>query len=224
MPSLYVHNEAFLAIGVEVDFRNVTSPERLERLYPHASAMGCTTLFVPVLWSQVEPVPGRVDFGFLDRQLSLASRHGMKLGLLWFGSNRGGSMCFPDLPGTDGRPAGETVQVPPDVFAFRSFLRHLALADADRTVVLIQVENEVGTPKRADCRSQSGAPAPSARTCMRDPARGRHRVVPRTLPAPRELLAGHLRRRYRVVPPHSAFVRPGQERAARGRGRACRCP
>jgi hypothetical protein len=142
--------------------------------------MGCTTLFVPVLWSQVEQAPGRFDFGFVDRQLELATRYSLKLGLLWFGSNRGGSMCFPNLPETDGEPAGATAQVPPDVFAdparyrracrvdggpaeslcptceatldrertaFRSFLRHLAIADADRTVVLIQVENEVSTPE-----------------------------------------------------------------------------
>jgi hypothetical protein len=180
LQTLYVHQEPFLAIGVEVDFRNSIVPERLERLYPHAGAMGCTTLFVPVLWSQVEQAPGRFDFGFVDRQLELAARHGLKLGLLWFGSNRGGSMCFPNLPGTDGKPAGDTLQVPLDVFAdralyrracrvdggpadslcptceatldreriaFRSFMRHLALADTDRTVVLIQVENEVSTPE-----------------------------------------------------------------------------
>jgi hypothetical protein len=180
MPILYVHQEPFLAIGAEVDFRNSIIPERLERLYPPASAMGCTTLYVPVLWSQVEQAPGKFDFGFVDRQLSLAFRHGLKLGLLWFGSNRGGSMCFPNLPGINGKPAGETVQVPTDVYAdrkrfrrawcadgeaanslcptceatldrertaFRSFMRHLALADTNRTVVLVQVENEVSTPE-----------------------------------------------------------------------------
>jgi hypothetical protein len=185
MPNLSVHQHPFIAIGVEVDFRNSIVPDRLELLYPHAAAMGCNTLFVPVLWSQVEQVPGRFNFGFVDRQLELAARHGLKLGLLWFGSNRGGSLCFPNLPGTDGKPAGDTVQVPPDVFAdrakyrracradgrpadslcptceatldreriaFRSFLRHLALADTDRTVVLIQVENEVSTPETGRLR------------------------------------------------------------------------
>jgi hypothetical protein len=81
-PTLYVHQEPFLAIGVEVDFRNSVVPGRLERLYPHAGVMGCTTLFVPVLWSQVGQAPGRFDFGFVDRQLELAARHGLKLGVV----------------------------------------------------------------------------------------------------------------------------------------------
>jgi hypothetical protein len=164
---------------VEVDFRNSIKPERLEPLYGHAAAMACTTIFVPVLWSQVERSAGRFDFRFVDRQIDLASRHGLKLGLLWFGTNRGGSAAFYNLPGSDGS-SGSTIQVPADVFedqatyrraagpegsvpyafcptcpatlarevaAYAAFMRHLATTDVSRTVVLVQVENEVSTPE-----------------------------------------------------------------------------
>jgi hypothetical protein len=78
--------------------------------------MGCTTLFVPVLWSQVETSPGRFTMDFVDRQLALAERHGLKLGLLWFGSNRGGCARFANLPGGDGS-SGFTSQVPAEVLS-----------------------------------------------------------------------------------------------------------
>jgi hypothetical protein len=126
-----VDGEPFLALGVEVDFRNAIVPERLEPLYAHAEAMGCTTVFVPVLWSQVEQEAGRFDFRFVDRQLALASRHGLKLGLLWFGSNRGGSMRFRNLPAGEGTIPECTEQVPSDVFSDRARFRRAHRPDGE---------------------------------------------------------------------------------------------
>lgn len=178
-PFLSVGGEPFLALGVQWDFRNTIAPERSEFLYAHAAAMNCTTAFVPVLWSQVEPERDRYDFGFIDRQLALAARHGLKLSLLWFGSNRGGSMRFKNKHYPSEDAAEYTYQVPSYIVAdrdtyrrsctpdgriheslcptcgatlarekaaFRAALRHLAEADTARTVILMQVENEISTP------------------------------------------------------------------------------
>ncbi len=126
MPYLSVQGNPFLAIGAEVDFRNSIAPGRLEPLYGHAATLGCTTLFVPVLWSQVETSPGRLTMAFVDRQLDLARRHGLKLGLLWFGTNRGGSARFANLPGGDGS-SRFTSQVPADVLSDWTTYRRAAL-------------------------------------------------------------------------------------------------
>ena len=83
-PYLSVQGNPFLAIGAEVDFRNAIAPERLEPLYGHAAAMGCTTLFVPVLWSQVETEKGRFTFGFWrDRKGLLGNPLSLFGNLIW---------------------------------------------------------------------------------------------------------------------------------------------
>jgi len=99
------------------------------------------------------------SFGFVDRQLDLAARHGLKLGLLWFGSNRGGSMCFPNLSGTDGKPAGDTLQVPPDVSADRPRYRSCEKG-AGPTAGSIPRRGTIALTSRV-CRPTPGRPLPS---------------------------------------------------------------
>ena len=179
----YADGEPFVALGVQWDFRNTIAPARSEYLYEHAAAMNCTTAFVPVLWSQVEPERGCFTFAFVDRQITLAARNGLKLSLLWFGSNRGGSMRFKNKYYPDEDAAEFTYQVPgyiaanPGIYrraclpdgraqeslcptclatliaektAFCNLLRHLAEMDQARTVILMQVENEISTPEITD--------------------------------------------------------------------------
>ncbi len=172
-PALFCEGKPFLAIGAEWDFRNSIAPERSEFLYEHAAAMGCTTAFVPVLWSQVEAAPGRFAFDFVDRQIQLAEGCGLKLVLLWFGCNRGGSLGFLEPGGRpvsqvpqdivadpaayrractpDGRPQASlcpacAATLSRETAAFRSLLAHIRDRDQRRTVAMMQVENEVSTP------------------------------------------------------------------------------
>jgi hypothetical protein len=76
--------------------------------------MGCATFFVPVLGSQGETFLGQINMLFVDRQFELARRHGLKLGLVWFGSSRRGSARFANLPVRDGS-SGFTSPVPANV-------------------------------------------------------------------------------------------------------------
>lgn len=126
---LYVDGEPFLALGAQWNFRNTIAPERSEFLYAHAAAMNCTTAYVPVLWRQVEPAPGRFAYDFIDRQLALAARYGLKLVLLWFGSNRGGSMRFKNRYYPSGDREEYTYQVPDYVQNNPAVYRRACLPD-----------------------------------------------------------------------------------------------
>ncbi len=82
----------------------------------------------PFLCSQVETSAGRFEFGIVDRQRDLASRHDLKLYLLWFGGNRGVSACYWNLTCGDGS-SEFTSQVPVDVLIDRARYRRAVRPD-----------------------------------------------------------------------------------------------
>jgi beta-galactosidase GanA len=118
---------------------------------------------VPIAWEQVEPAEGKFDFSFLDTLVAQARQNKVRLVLLWFGTWKNTSpqytpawvkldhQRFPRMVGKDGKPSyclspfGEgTLQA--DQRAFVAMMAHLKKIDAKhRTVILVQVENEVGT-------------------------------------------------------------------------------
>jgi hypothetical protein len=55
-----------------------------------AAADGFNTVAIPIHWYEVEPRKDAFDWSVLDEYLALATRHGLKVELLWFGANSGG--------------------------------------------------------------------------------------------------------------------------------------
>lgn len=139
-------------------------------MYPAAAAMGLNTLKVPIKWSMVEPSEGVYDFSYVDHVRRMAEKHHLKLVLCWFGhyasgagtlySNMQGDVFapmyiiqdtsrFPRAVDADGNPHHDAASydhpatVEREVAAFRAFMEHLSQVDSKRTVLMIQVENEV---------------------------------------------------------------------------------
>lgn len=120
------------------------------------------TVLAVVSWEQTETVEGQFDFTVVDHLLADARSHGMKLALLWFGSWKNGitsytptwvkrdTQRFPLAQTPEGKSlpilttlGDETCKA--DAKAFAAMMRHLKEADAQQqTVVMIQMENEVG--------------------------------------------------------------------------------
>jgi hypothetical protein len=139
-------------------------------MYPAAKAMGLNALKVPIKWSMVEPSEGVYDFSYVDHVKRMAEQNHLKLVLGWFGhyasgagtiySNMEGDVFapryviedtirFPRAVDADGKPHHDAASydypliIEREKAAFRSFMQHLRETDANRTVLMIQVENEI---------------------------------------------------------------------------------
>jgi len=159
--ALLVDGAPFLILGAQCH-NSSAWPALLPKVWPAVEYLHANTLEAPVYWEQLEPEPGRFDTSVVDALVRQAREHHVRLILLWFGTWKNGSSHYlplwmkrqperyPRLIGKDGRRvdspsphAAATLEA--DVRAFRALMRHLKEVDAERTVILVQVENEPGT-------------------------------------------------------------------------------
>jgi beta-galactosidase GanA len=159
--TLMVDGKPFLLLGAQVD-NSSGWPERLQAVWPAAEKMQLNTLEVPVYWEQMEPEWGRFDFTVVDAILQQAREHHVRLVLLWFGTWKNGKMHYaPEWVKSDmatyprmKTKAGVAIDVlspnapanlAADRDAFVALMHHLREADAQHTVIMMQVENESGS-------------------------------------------------------------------------------
>jgi hypothetical protein len=124
--------------------------------------MHCNTVEVSIYWEQLEPQPGQFDYSMMDRLVSEAREHHVHLVFLWFGMYYNGHehyvpdwvkmdpVKYPHALNRNLQPVdslstfgAETLKV--DSEAFKALMQHLKETDPQRTVIMIQVENETGT-------------------------------------------------------------------------------
>ena len=137
-------------------------PGMLPKVWPAVESLHANTLEVPIYWEQFEPKPGQYDYTVIDAIVTQAREHHVRLDLLWFGTWKNGSQHYmPEWMKADparyfhlidknGRPADSpspfcTASQELDIRAFTAFMRHLKAFDPQRTVIIVQVENEAGT-------------------------------------------------------------------------------
>ena len=72
-----------------------------DAIIARAAADGFNTVSIPIQWYEVEPTKDHFDWRVLDEYLELATRHGLKLELLWFGANSGGHVQWLGNPKTN---------------------------------------------------------------------------------------------------------------------------
>ncbi len=159
--ALFVDGAPYLILGAQVN-NSSAWPGMLPKVWPAIEYLAANTVEMPVYWEQFEPAPGRFDTSIVDTLLAQARAHHVRLVLLWFGTWKNGSSHYtplwmkrdperyPRLVGANGQPvdspspyAAATLEA--DKRAFAALMRHLKAADAARTVIMVQVENEAGT-------------------------------------------------------------------------------
>lgn len=164
---LMVEGKPFLVLGGEVGNSAATELSYLEPVWPRLAQMHLNTVLVPVYWDQIEPQENQFDFSGVDGLLEKARAYHLRLILLWFGSWKNSMSCyapawvktdwqrFPRARLKDGRPleilsAFSEENRRADVRAFGALMRHLRRTDQPyQTVILMQVENEVGMLENA---------------------------------------------------------------------------
>ena len=159
---LIVEGKPWLALGCELGNSTSSSRNYLAPYWEKLKDSGVNTVLAVVSWEQTEPAEGQYDFSVVDNLLADARANDMKLALLWFGSWKNGitsytptwvkkdTKRFPLAQTPEGKPlpifttlGKETCEA--DAKAFAAMMRHLKEVDArQQTVVMIQMENEVG--------------------------------------------------------------------------------
>lgn len=159
--AFYVDGAPFLVLGGQAN-NSSNYPAMLPVVWPTIHALHANTLEIPVAWEQIEPVEGHFDFSWLDTLVPQARQNGVRLDLLWFGTwkNTGGGYepewvklnrkRFPHMITREGKEhyvptplSRNTLEA--DKRAFVALMHHLRQIDPGHQVILVQVENEVGS-------------------------------------------------------------------------------
>jgi hypothetical protein len=159
---LIVNGKPFLMLAGEANNSSGSDIEYMARTMKDLSKSNLNSLLVSVSWEIIEPKEGFFDFKSVDELIRLARANNLKLGLLWFGAWKNGlSPYAPSWVLGDVKrfqrvkyKNGENSRIltplcaatmNADAKAYSALMQHIATIDAAKsTVIVMQVENEVG--------------------------------------------------------------------------------
>ncbi len=172
---LIVDDKPFLVFGGELSNSSASSLDYLATTWPTLKSVGLNTIIAPVEWDQIEPTQGKYDFTVVDGMIKQARQNNMRIVLLWFGAWKNSMSTYvPPFVKRDyatyakaqddkGRPQDILSPFDPDTLkadstAFAALMAHLKQTDTLHTVIMVQVENEIGMlPVVRDCSPQAQA-------------------------------------------------------------------
>ncbi|SHL78446.1 GH35 family beta-galactosidase [Flavobacterium saccharophilum] len=159
---LMVNEKPFLILGGELGNSSATSMESMESIWPKLKDMNLNTVLTPIYWELIEKEEGRFDFSLVDDLILRARKEDLKLIFLWFGSWKNSMSShapawvklnqkkYPRVK--DDKNKSHEILTPfsennlkADINAFQKLMAHLKNYDQkEQTVIMIQVENEIG--------------------------------------------------------------------------------
>jgi hypothetical protein len=158
---LIVDDKPFLMLAGELTNSASSSLEHMKPIWPKLAANSLNTVLTPISWELVEPTEGKFDFSLIDGLLAQAREQHLHIVFLWLASWKNGMSSYPPVwvkRDTKRFPRvvlkGEEVDIltplgtaarDADGHAFAAVMHHLREVDTrDHTVLMMQVENEVG--------------------------------------------------------------------------------
>ena len=158
---LIVDDKPFIVLGGELGNSSASDMKYMEPHWDKFTSMHLNTIITPVYWELMEPTEGKFDFTLVDNMINTAQQHQLKLVLLWFGSWKNSMSCYAPAwvkTNTQRFPraindAGRKVEIlsafsqnnlEADCKAFTALMKHLKQTDKQHTVIMVQVENEIG--------------------------------------------------------------------------------
>ena len=159
---LVVKEKPFLMLAGETGNSSASDLNYMNEIWPKIVKMHLNTLVVPVYWELVEPEEGEFDFKLVDSIITSARQNNIKLVFLWFGTWKNSMSCYVPLwiktdenrflraRGKNGiaeeiLTAFNMTNRNTDAIAFSKLMKHIRDFDQkEQTVVLVQVENEIG--------------------------------------------------------------------------------
>ena len=158
---IVANDRPMLMIGGELGNSSASTLEDVQQHFSHLRRLGLNTVLAPVTWELIEPEEGKFDMTSLDNILQEARKNDLKVVLLWFGAWKNSMSCyapewfkrdvkrFPRAHAKDGRPVEEASSLSRNVLeadkrAFCRIMEHLRDHDKEQTVIMMQVENEIG--------------------------------------------------------------------------------
>jgi beta-galactosidase GanA len=159
---LIVDDKPFIILGGELGNSTATTIENMKSVWPKLKTMNLNTVLVPVYWELIEPIEGKFDFKLYQDLILEARKNDIKLVFLWFGSWKNSMSShapawvklnqdqYPRVKDQTGRSQeilssfSENV-LEADKNAFEKLMQFIKDFDTkDRTVIMVQVENEIG--------------------------------------------------------------------------------
>ncbi|MDR2806312.1 MAG: DUF5597 domain-containing protein [Dysgonamonadaceae bacterium] len=159
---LIADGKPFIMLAGEVMNSSASTLESMAPQWEKLKKLNLNTLLLPVSWEQIEPEEGQYDFSIVVGLIKEARKQDIKLIFLWFGSWKNGSSGyaphwvmrdtkrFPRMQTKNGenRPflsnfSDELAKA--DAKAFGAMMKYIKKIDSEeRTVLMVQIENEVG--------------------------------------------------------------------------------
>ncbi|MFT3737472.1 MAG: beta-galactosidase [Breznakibacter sp.] len=177
---LFIDGKPFTMLSGELGNSSTSDKAYMDPIWPMMREMNLNTVLAPVYWELMEPNEGEFDFSLVDDMINRARNHHLKLVFLWFGTYKNSMSCyapqwvkrdtkrFPRTLGKDGKPSeiASPFHKPildADTKAFTALMAHIKEVDAaENTVIMVQVENEIG--QLPDARDYSEAASKAFRS------------------------------------------------------------
>lgn len=170
---LIIDGKPFLILGGELGNSSASSLDYLSPIMKKLGKTGSNTVLVPLQWDQLEPVKGQFDYSLLDGIIKQAEENNLKIVILWFGVWKNSMSTYApswvkkdynaysrskDNNGVSQEilSAFDVDTLNADKAAFTAMMSHLAKTDKSKTVIMVQIENEIGMlPTARDYSSEA---------------------------------------------------------------------